>query len=180
VTIIGFVGADPEQRQARNNNGSKFTVLSVATQRSWKNTDDGWASKTEWHGTASACSVRGSESHEATHLVGALWLGNAGSSNANRLLTFGMSCVPWVCRNRLNLRFLRYLRPCGINNVRVFNRHEGFDFHTPPPFCTYISFMFCKLRVYQFPCILHVSSARFGCAQGLYNIPGKCYCVNKS
>src|SRR6266480_3194144 len=38
VTIIGFVGADPEQRQARNNNGSKFTVLSVATQRSWKNT----------------------------------------------------------------------------------------------------------------------------------------------
>ena len=23
VTIIGFVGADPEQRQARNNNGSK-------------------------------------------------------------------------------------------------------------------------------------------------------------
>jgi len=40
VTIIGFVGADPEQRQARNNNGSKFTVLSVATQRSWKNTDE--------------------------------------------------------------------------------------------------------------------------------------------
>jgi hypothetical protein len=30
VTIVGFVGADPEQRQARNNNGSKFTVLSVA------------------------------------------------------------------------------------------------------------------------------------------------------
>ena len=49
VTIIGFVGADPEQRQARNNHGSKFTVLSVATQRSWKNTDDEWASKTEWH-----------------------------------------------------------------------------------------------------------------------------------
>jgi single-stranded DNA-binding protein len=34
ATIIGFVGADPEQRQARNNNGSKFAVLSVATQRS--------------------------------------------------------------------------------------------------------------------------------------------------
>src|SRR5437667_12130680 len=49
VTIIGFVGADPEQRQARNDNGSKFAVLSVATQRSWKNTDDEWASKTEWH-----------------------------------------------------------------------------------------------------------------------------------
>jgi single-strand DNA-binding protein len=48
VTLVGFVGADPEQRQARNN-GSKFTVLSVATQRSWKNAQDEWASKTEWH-----------------------------------------------------------------------------------------------------------------------------------
>jgi single-strand DNA-binding protein len=48
VTIVGFVGADPEQRQARNN-GSKFTVLSVATQRSWKNAEDEWVSKTEWH-----------------------------------------------------------------------------------------------------------------------------------
>jgi len=48
VTLVGFVGADPEQRQARNN-GSKFTVFSVATQRSWKNAQDEWASKTEWH-----------------------------------------------------------------------------------------------------------------------------------
>jgi len=48
VTLIGFVGADPERRQARNN-GSKFTVLSVATQRSWKNAEDEWVSKTEWH-----------------------------------------------------------------------------------------------------------------------------------
>jgi hypothetical protein len=46
VTIVGFVGADPEQRQARNN-GSKFTVLSVATQRSWKNAEDEWVSKVE-------------------------------------------------------------------------------------------------------------------------------------
>jgi single-strand DNA-binding protein len=48
VTIVGFVGADPEQRQAKGN-GTKFTVLSVATQRSWKNTQDEWSSKTEWH-----------------------------------------------------------------------------------------------------------------------------------
>jgi single stranded DNA-binding protein len=48
ITIVGFVGADPEQRQARNN-GSKFTVLSVATQRSWKNAEDEWVSKVEWH-----------------------------------------------------------------------------------------------------------------------------------
>ncbi len=48
VTLVGFVGADPEHRQAKGN-GSKFTVLSVATQRSWKNADDEWSSKTEWH-----------------------------------------------------------------------------------------------------------------------------------
>ena len=48
VTLVGFVGADPEQRQAKDN-GAKFTVLSVATQRSWKNAQDEWASKTEWH-----------------------------------------------------------------------------------------------------------------------------------
>jgi single stranded DNA-binding protein len=48
VTLVGFVGADPEQRQAKGN-GSKFTVLSVATQRSWKNADDEWSSKMEWH-----------------------------------------------------------------------------------------------------------------------------------
>jgi len=45
---VGFVGADPEQRQTKGN-GAKFTVLSVATERSWKNADDEWASKTEWH-----------------------------------------------------------------------------------------------------------------------------------
>lgn len=48
VTLVGFVGADPEQRTVRSN-GSKFTVFSVATQRSWKNADDEWTSKTEWH-----------------------------------------------------------------------------------------------------------------------------------
>jgi Single-strand binding protein family len=46
VTIVGFVGTDPEQRQAKGN-GTKFTVLSVATQRSWKNAEDEWVSKTE-------------------------------------------------------------------------------------------------------------------------------------
>ena len=51
VTIVGFVGADPEQRQARNN-GSKFTVLSVATQRAWRNAEDEWVSKVEWHRVA--------------------------------------------------------------------------------------------------------------------------------
>jgi single-strand DNA-binding protein len=48
TTIVGFVGADPEQRQAKSN-GAKFAVLSVAMQRSWKNAQDEWSSKTEWH-----------------------------------------------------------------------------------------------------------------------------------
>jgi single-strand DNA-binding protein len=51
VTLVGFLGADPEQRQAKGN-GTKFTVLSVATQRSWKNAEDEWVSKTEWHRVA--------------------------------------------------------------------------------------------------------------------------------
>ena len=51
VTLVGFVGADPEQRQAKGN-GTKFTVLSVATQRSWKNAQDEWTSRTEWHRVA--------------------------------------------------------------------------------------------------------------------------------
>jgi Single-strand binding protein family len=57
ATIVGFVGADPEQRQARNN-GSKFTVLSVATQRSWKNAEDEWVSKVEWHRVAIMWNLR--------------------------------------------------------------------------------------------------------------------------
>lgn len=48
VSLIGFVGADPEQRQVKKS-GAKFTVLSVATQRSWKNAEDEWVSKVEWH-----------------------------------------------------------------------------------------------------------------------------------
>ncbi len=48
VTLVGFIGADPEQRQAKGN-GLKFTVFRLATQRFWKNVDDEWSSKTEWH-----------------------------------------------------------------------------------------------------------------------------------
>jgi single stranded DNA-binding protein len=30
ITLVGFVGSDPQQRQAKSN-GAKFAVLSVAT-----------------------------------------------------------------------------------------------------------------------------------------------------
>jgi single-strand DNA-binding protein len=48
VTIVGFVGGDPEQRQVKGQ-GGKFAIFSVATQRSWKDGQDEWISKTEWH-----------------------------------------------------------------------------------------------------------------------------------
>jgi len=48
VQLIGFLGKDPEKRQVRGN-GANFTVLSVATQQSWKDSNDEWQSKTEWH-----------------------------------------------------------------------------------------------------------------------------------
>jgi single-strand DNA-binding protein len=48
IQIIGFAGQDPERRQVKGN-GASYTVLSVATQRSWKDTQDEWHSKTEWH-----------------------------------------------------------------------------------------------------------------------------------
>ncbi len=48
IQIIGNLGRDPEQREARAN-GAPFTVLSVATRRSWKNAQGEWESRTDWH-----------------------------------------------------------------------------------------------------------------------------------
>jgi len=48
VQLIGFLGKDPEKRQVRAN-GANFTVLSVATQQSWKDSNDEWQARTEWH-----------------------------------------------------------------------------------------------------------------------------------
>ena len=48
VQLIGFLGKDPGKRQVRDN-GANFTVLSVATERSRKDSNDEWQSKIEWH-----------------------------------------------------------------------------------------------------------------------------------
>ena len=48
IQIIGFVGQDPERRQVKGN-GAAYAVLSVATQRSWKDTQNEWHAKAEWH-----------------------------------------------------------------------------------------------------------------------------------
>ena len=47
LTLIGFLGADAEEKNG--NNGSSFTIFSVATKTSWKNADGEWQSKPEWH-----------------------------------------------------------------------------------------------------------------------------------
>jgi single-strand DNA-binding protein len=48
VTLIGFLGKDAEVRSTRNQNN--FTVLSLATKRSWKDRETGeYHSETTWH-----------------------------------------------------------------------------------------------------------------------------------
>ncbi len=67
VMITGFLGKDAESRSTRND--SKFTTLSVATKRSWKNRETGeYESQTTWH----RCVVYGPQaSFAATLLKGA-------------------------------------------------------------------------------------------------------------
>ncbi len=49
VELIGFLGKDAQVRIA-NSNDNEFTVLSIATQESWKNKETGeWQKATEWH-----------------------------------------------------------------------------------------------------------------------------------
>lgn len=48
VTLIGYLGSNAESRTARNN--STFTVLSLATKRTWKNRETGAKEdQTSWH-----------------------------------------------------------------------------------------------------------------------------------
>jgi single-strand DNA-binding protein len=48
LQLIGFLGKDLEKRQVRGN-GANFTVLIRRHQQSWKDSNDEWQSKTEWH-----------------------------------------------------------------------------------------------------------------------------------
>ena len=47
VDLMGFLGADAESRTTRD--GVPLTVLSLATKRSWKNSQGEWESHTDWH-----------------------------------------------------------------------------------------------------------------------------------
>ena len=46
-TIIGFLGKDPEVKVLPN--GTPVLRLSVATQKSWKDKNNEWQEKTQWH-----------------------------------------------------------------------------------------------------------------------------------
>ena len=63
ATLIGFLGKDAEVRHTRNE--TAFTVLSLATKRSWRNRETGeYESETTWH----RCIVWGSRGEFAATL----------------------------------------------------------------------------------------------------------------
>ena len=45
--LIGFLGSDAEARTTKN--GTSYTVLSLATKRSWRNDQGTYESRTYWH-----------------------------------------------------------------------------------------------------------------------------------
>lgn len=48
ATLIGFLGQDAEVKTTRNE--ARYTLLSLATKRSWKDKSSGeWQSETTWH-----------------------------------------------------------------------------------------------------------------------------------
>jgi len=47
LSIIGFVGKNAETKSLPN--GTPVTKFSVATKKSWKDENDAWQQKTQWH-----------------------------------------------------------------------------------------------------------------------------------
>ena len=47
LTLIGFLGRDAEKRFTSNK--TPYTILSIATKNSWKDSNGDWRERTEWH-----------------------------------------------------------------------------------------------------------------------------------
>jgi len=47
LSIIGFLGKDVETKSLQN--GTSVVKFSVATKRSWKDANDEWQERTQWH-----------------------------------------------------------------------------------------------------------------------------------
>ena len=50
LSIIGFIGKNAETKYLAN--GTPVTKFSVATKKSWKDENDQWKEKTQWHNIA--------------------------------------------------------------------------------------------------------------------------------
>ena len=46
ITLLGYLGKDAS---SNNNNGTIVTKFSVATKKSWKDQNDEWQEKSQWH-----------------------------------------------------------------------------------------------------------------------------------
>src|SRR6516165_2088554 len=47
LSLIGFSGKEAEQKTTKKS--TAYTVFSLATKTSWKNENDEWESRSEWH-----------------------------------------------------------------------------------------------------------------------------------
>jgi single stranded DNA-binding protein len=48
VQLIGYLGKNPEHKTAKKS-GRAFAILSLATQSAWKDANEEWQRKVEWH-----------------------------------------------------------------------------------------------------------------------------------
>ncbi len=48
IELIGYLGKNPERKTAKNT-GRTFAVLSLATQSAWKDANEEYQRKVEWH-----------------------------------------------------------------------------------------------------------------------------------
>src|SRR5947199_7718966 len=70
VTVIGFTGQKPEVKYLSN--GTAVTRFSVATKRSWKDENQQWQSKTQWHtvvGYGDAFATRAQTIEKGAHVM---------------------------------------------------------------------------------------------------------------
>src|SRR5437660_6795721 len=67
VKLIGFLGKDAEVKSTKS--GNEYTVLSLATQASWKDKKSGeYVNRTEWHRMIAWANRYGSRDRKSTRL----------------------------------------------------------------------------------------------------------------
>ncbi len=93
ATLIGFLGKDAEVKTTRNN--TTFTVLSLATKRSWKDRESGqYMSDTTWH----RCIVWGKLGEFAKTLLKGAHVQIEGELRSREYETDGVKRRIWECK----------------------------------------------------------------------------------